>query len=280
MSFSHVTGPTVLANGRPIDGKKSLLFDANLYLSTQGEAAVAALRYFNEENRSFDAPAVYEIRASVSKMPEKGIQLSNGEKLEDTEYDVIGDITWLHPVNAEDAKQRPYVDAIGTAENINREDSTFDVTAPQWTQLLRRQEPLPIRAVIPDRARYKVQGDKMKKPIPNPNATVHISGFMTRVLPREGDVEERADRFYVAVDDVTFLGRGSSNNQLPEAATQVRTQKGKRKCVWNYDANKPSGDTGTTDHGPEENPPPTKKPKQDESNVASSSHGTRNSARK
>jgi hypothetical protein len=63
MSFSHITGLTVLANARPIDGK-SILFDANLYLST-GETVVAALRYFNGRDLSFDDVRLYEIRASV-----------------------------------------------------------------------------------------------------------------------------------------------------------------------------------------------------------------------
>ncbi|THU78705.1 hypothetical protein K435DRAFT_871979 [Dendrothele bispora CBS 962.96] len=238
MSMTKVISLTVLANGRVIDGK-SLLFDANLYVS-DGEQIVAALQYFNQDNRKFPLVGKYEVVATIAKMPPK-IEINDSIVLEDTEYDAIGDIIMLHSVEIDDPKQRPLIEIIGKAENVLKKDAEFDVNAEQYIRLLGGKGILPVHALIPDSAKYKTKRDgSSSKPVPNQNSSLELSGFITRVIPREGDPEERVDRFCVAVEGVTFLGRSSGSNVLPEGSTQVRTQTGKRKKVFNFDTNQPS----------------------------------------
>ncbi|THU78629.1 hypothetical protein K435DRAFT_811392 [Dendrothele bispora CBS 962.96] len=216
MSMTKVISLTVLANGRVIDGK-SLLFDTNLYVS-DGEQIVAALQYFNQDNRKFPLVGKYEVVATIAKMPPK-IEINDSIVLEDTEYDAIGDIIMLHSVEIDDPKQRPLIEIIGKAENVLKKDAEFDVNAEQYIRLLGGKGILPVHALIPDSAKYKTKRDgSSSKPVPNQNSSLELSGFITRVIPREGDPEERVDRFCVAVEGVTFLGRSSGSNVLPEGS--------------------------------------------------------------
>ncbi|KAJ3759067.1 hypothetical protein EV360DRAFT_82450 [Lentinula raphanica] len=96
MSSAQLTGLAALGNGRIIEGK-ALLFDANFYIS-DGETVVASLRYFNKNDMEFEDKAMYEVRASVARMPDGGVTVGTDETeelLEDIEYDLIGDITWV-----------------------------------------------------------------------------------------------------------------------------------------------------------------------------------------
>ncbi|KAJ3770946.1 hypothetical protein FB446DRAFT_773405 [Lentinula raphanica] len=239
MSSAQLTGLAALGNGRIIEGK-ALLFDANFYIS-DGETVVASLRYFNKNDMEFEDKAMYEVRASVARMPDGGVTVGTDETeelLEDIEYDLIGDITWLHKVTVQNPRQRPYLDIISTAKNVLTKDATFDLEPQQFIQLLSKQQiesVLPIRAIIPDSPRYKFIEGKSTKPIPKQNSNIAASGFLTRVLPKENDPNERPSKFIMAVDSVTFLGR-TSKNPLPETRTQVRSQKGKRKKLIDFDA--------------------------------------------
>ncbi|KAJ3760696.1 hypothetical protein EV360DRAFT_80905 [Lentinula raphanica] len=239
MSSAQLTGLAALGNGRVLEGR-ALLFDANFYVS-DGETVVASLRYFNNNDMEFEEKAMYEVRASVARMPDGGVTIGTEESqeiLEDVEYDLIGDITWLHKVTTQNPRQRPYLDVISTAKNVLTRDATFDLDPQQYIQLLSKQRDdavLPVRAIIPDSPRYKFVDGKSTKPVPKQNSNIAASGFLTRVLPKENDPNERPSRFLMAVDTVTFLGR-TSKNPLPESTTQVRSQKGKRKKLIDFDA--------------------------------------------
>ncbi|KAJ3759743.1 hypothetical protein F5878DRAFT_620126 [Lentinula raphanica] len=241
MSSAQLTGLGAVGNGRILEGK-TLLFDVEYYVA-DGESVVAALRFFNRNNMEFQQRGLYEIRASVAKMPIGGINVGKDgsrEHLEDTEYDLIGDITWLHQVTCSDPRQRPYLDIVGIATNVLKADAEFDIDPKQYTSFLsakaeRDKSILPIHAIIPDSPRYKIVDGKSTKPIPTPNSAVATSGFLTRVLPREDDSEARPDRFYMAVESVTFIGH-ASHNPLPDTKTRVREQKGKRKHLIDFNS--------------------------------------------
>ncbi|KAJ3766196.1 hypothetical protein FB446DRAFT_708833 [Lentinula raphanica] len=241
MSSAQLTGLGAVGNGRILEGK-TLLFDVEYYVA-DGESVVAALRFFNRNNMQFQPTGLYEIRASVAKMPIGGIDVgkdSSKEHLEDTEYDLIGDITWLHHVTCDNPRQRPYFDIVGIATNVLKNDAEFDIDPKQYTSLLsakadRDKSILPVHAVIPDSPRYKVVDGKSTKPVPTQNSAVATSGFLTRVLPRENDLESRPDRFYMAVESVTFIGH-ASHNPLLDTKTQVREQRGKRKHLIDFNS--------------------------------------------
>ncbi|KAF9060389.1 hypothetical protein BDP27DRAFT_1370594 [Rhodocollybia butyracea] len=236
MSSAQLTGLSLLGNGQIIEGK-SLLFDANFYIS-EGETLFGAFRYFNNEDRQFRDKGLFEIRALVAKMPEGGIKVGE-EQLEDSEYDLIGDVTWLHEVASPNPKQRPYIDVIGIAQNVITKEATFDMNPQQYTYVLsdrRNDSILPLRAIIPDSPRYKVdKRGKSNKPVPKQSSPLAASGYLTRVIPKEGDKEQHPERFCMSVESVTFLGQSTAPDPLPDSSTQVRVRKGKRKQVANFD---------------------------------------------
>lgn len=119
---------------------------------------------------------------------------------------LIVTIGQLIPATGCDPRQRPWLSVTGVATNINSKDATFDIDAFQYTHGVaeatkdnRKAGVLPIRAIIPDSARYKT-----KKPIPSQNSYVAVVGFLSRF-----DLAENGypDRFHIDVENVTFLGK-------------------------------------------------------------------------
>jgi hypothetical protein len=93
------------------------------------------------------------------------------------------------------------------------EDSTFDINATQYTSFYKIQRHLsllPIRAHF-DSERYK----NSRKPVPNDNTSVAVSGFVSHV---ETDESGLLARLHVSVDNICFLGRSllSTSNTSTE----------------------------------------------------------------
>ncbi|KAF5372642.1 hypothetical protein D9758_005289 [Tetrapyrgos nigripes] len=252
MSISKLTGLAVLANEHVIKGK-TLLFDANFYVSS-GETIVTALQYFNGDDHKFDPVAKYELRAHVACMPER-IQMSDEIFLEDTEYDLVGDIIWLHCVNVNDPKQRPYLDVISVAQNVVWGDAEFDLTAEEYINPIGKAS-LPVCAVIPDLPK---KDSSSSKPIPNKNSSIEVSGSLTCVIPHENDLEEHAEQFFIAVDSAAFLQRSSGSKSSNKSPMQIQTQKGKQKKVFDFNTNQVAGAISNTDE--EDGASPDKKQK-------------------
>ncbi|KIK62742.1 hypothetical protein GYMLUDRAFT_58014 [Collybiopsis luxurians FD-317 M1] len=238
MSQCKLTGLAILGNGQVIEGK-SLLFVANFFVAS-GESIVAALCYFNLDDQQFPAMGKYELHADVVKMPER-VAINEDIILEDTEYNLLGDIVWLHAVDIEDPKQCPYIDVIGKAENVVKQDAEFDINPEQYSRLLGGCGTLPIHAIIPNSPKYKAKKDgSSTKPIPKQNLAVAASGFITWVISKADNPDECPNQFCLSVDSVTFLGHSSTSRALPESTTQVCTERGKCKNLFDFDANKAS----------------------------------------
>ncbi|KAF9064768.1 hypothetical protein BDP27DRAFT_1366979 [Rhodocollybia butyracea] len=194
---------------------KSLLFNANFYIS-EGKTLFGAFHYFN---RQFQDKGLFEMRASIAKMPKGGVKVGE-EQLEDSEYDLIGD---LHEVSSPDPKQRPYINVIGIAQNVITKEATFDMNPQQYTYVLSdhcNNSILPLHAIIPDSPRYKTdKKGKSTKPIPKQSSPLAASGHITQVIPKEGDKEEHPERFCMSIESITFLGRFTAPNPLPDSST-------------------------------------------------------------
>lgn len=116
-----------------------------------------------------------------------------------------------------DPKQRPEVHVSGQAKHVLKDEASFEIDASQWMFLDKTNAVLPVKAIIPDSPKYA-----KKKPVPSENGYVTVHGVLSRVMPREKDELERADRFCIAVDDVVFGPRGGSaakNNGMPHEET-------------------------------------------------------------
>jgi hypothetical protein len=66
-SSATITAVAVFENGRRVQGQgMTLIFDAQMYLSSESAPLLAALRFFNSENRTFDEIGFYFVIARVS----------------------------------------------------------------------------------------------------------------------------------------------------------------------------------------------------------------------
>lgn len=116
----------------------------------------------------------------------------------------------LIPIIAEDPRCRPFVQITGTAINANKDTSTFEVDSAQYTAALKNDRPFsvfPVRGLIPYSHRYK-----KGKPVPHNNTYVSFSGFLCRFTIDETGFP---DRFYVDVENISFLGRPTVPAPIP-----------------------------------------------------------------
>lgn len=120
----------------------------------------------------------------------------------------------LYRTTKSDATKTPYVTVIASAQNVTKDDATFDLFPMQYTFLTRNSvatSQFPVHAIF-DSPKYN--GDKSRKPLPTTSSTVEAGGFLTRTLPDAKDME-KPDKFVMSVDHVNFLSTsaGSSDSQ-------------------------------------------------------------------
>ncbi|KIK55404.1 hypothetical protein GYMLUDRAFT_248656 [Collybiopsis luxurians FD-317 M1] len=139
MSMTKFPTVAVLANLWPVFKHKTILFDANFYVSST-EIIVAALHFYNVDDLTVNDITKVILHANISKMPPQ-IATEN-ESLYGTEYNLIGDIVWLmilqmyHLPKQANMKQQPFIDIIGTVHNVLKDYAEFNITSStKWTVL-------------------------------------------------------------------------------------------------------------------------------------------------
>jgi hypothetical protein len=213
-----LTGLAILENPCTLlNQPMTVHFDAQFYLAPEC-TAIASLRYFNSaridfESKADEFPAQYVVCASIAQtQPGMGAAMDVPDALDERDYNLVGDIVWMFPVQSLDPAQRAWINVTGLATNINNKDSTFDVEPNQYTSTLSKaglKSQFSARLHFPeDDARYK-----NRKPMPSPRSYVAIQGFLSRV---EQSGTGFSQRFHVDLDHVTFLGRPG-----PAIETQV-----------------------------------------------------------
>ncbi|KAF8056976.1 hypothetical protein FPV67DRAFT_1677733 [Lyophyllum atratum] len=238
--------PITLKNGTTTTGK-SIVFDAQFYVNPS-TTIVACLRYFNANDLAFGDIGHYFVYTTVAKMV-KGANIHSRD-LGEEDYHLVGDIQFLMPADVDDLRVQPYVDICGLPKNIDRNDAAFDIHAPQYTAALRENRDdsvFPARALIPDSPRYNKNN---KKPVPSANTYVHIRGFIKRM---EQDDAGRPIRFFVDVDNITFLGHPTTPAQSESPTTPDKL--GKRKLRGSFDTPSPFASKRRKNDGAENIPP-------------------------
>ncbi|RDB29439.1 hypothetical protein Hypma_015706 [Hypsizygus marmoreus] len=226
MSSANLIGLAVLENPRPDSG--------DLKPGKAPEPILACLRYFNSTDIPFEELGTFFVYATVAKMVKGANTRTTSTTLSDDDYHLVGDIVWLIAADVEDAKHLPYIQVSGTVKNIKTDDATFEIDAAQYTTPLkdkRGDSTFPLHVFIPSSPRYKT------KPVPKPNSTVFVTGFLTGTdISQSGE----ANRFHIEMDNITFLGRST----LPLQTTSpvpVQTAEGgkKRKLKYSFDSPNP-----------------------------------------
>ncbi|KAF8274205.1 hypothetical protein EI94DRAFT_1696141 [Lactarius quietus] len=190
---ASIIGIACLQNARQDsdgDQTKVLIFDAQFYVAP-GATVVGALHYFNTNNLIFEDIGKYFVYANITKYSSSATVRAT--ELEPKDYDFIVDIVWIVPADIEDTW--------GQQQQSTRQMrlSMLILINTLMPSGHNSQQLFPIHALIPDSPRYK-----SKKPIPANNSYVGIASRLTRICPTSEDSE---NRFYIDVDNITFLGR-------------------------------------------------------------------------
>jgi hypothetical protein len=112
--------------------------------------------------------------------------------------------TQLIPTFAPETRQISFLNVSGVAVRSNKAEGFFDVDAAQYTTNYKSDRHL---SVLPVRATFNSNKYKNKKPIPSNNTYVSVEGTL---YDFETDTNGQATRFWLSVDNISFLGRASS----------------------------------------------------------------------
>ncbi|KAF8142057.1 hypothetical protein EV363DRAFT_1443946 [Boletus edulis] len=219
-----ITAVAVFENGRRAEGM-SYIFDAQMYLGNS-TPLLAALRYFNRDNREFDDMGFYFVTARVAMMEPGAMIARQPNSPTETEYDLVGDVVNLIPIKIPDGvdhsevvdpKYLPYVELCGIVQTVDDVAGTFHLKPHQYVALLRNStsgqpatsnsvapkfcSTLPVKCLIPDTQRWKTKSGR--KMTPKSGGYLSVTGFMT---DRNGTSQARQG-FCLDVDSMVFLGR-------------------------------------------------------------------------
>jgi len=256
MSSTTLTAIAVFENPRRVDSKgKMLMFDAQIYLDAGRSPIVAILRYFNINDQPFEDVGMYSIITTIAKM-EKGINTVGGSvsqrdgatsKLNELDYDLIGDIIQLIPISsgAVDPRHLAYVHVSGTVSSLNEADNTFDLDAQQYISAMKDLRvkgqtgdkavaaSVPL-GVLPIRCFFNMNSPRYKgrkPPMPRNGAMVSLEGFIFEVTKRDGELPER---FCVTLETVNFMGRSAIPPCPMESPGRNTQTPGKRSLKFSF----------------------------------------------
>ncbi|KAH7869860.1 uncharacterized protein C8R40DRAFT_1128581 [Lentinula edodes] len=197
---------TVLESPRVIDKGKTILFDAHLFFYDDPESssnALMLLRYYNDQDLTFDEVGTYLIHANIARMENiiESRQLS--QDLEKKDYVLVGDVIQLIPLNEQvNPKYQPFVNINGIVTSCNEKDHTFHVSAKSYVHVLKDHKDLatlPVHCYAPKTKRWEEY-----PPRPRVNAYVGVAGFL-HSLRRQKD--GMVDHFNIEIDQIAYLGR-------------------------------------------------------------------------
>ncbi|KAG2138314.1 hypothetical protein DEU56DRAFT_755884 [Suillus clintonianus] len=242
-SSATITSIAVFENGRPAEGHgtTNLIFDAQIYLGDDCPPLLAALRYFNSENHVFNEIGFYFIVATVAKM-ESGahIALQNNTGIDETDYDVVGNVVMLIPITGDAAVNptiRPYIHVCGTVRSVDDLAGTFTIDAHQYVNALKTatnsnfNSMLPVECSIPNTPRWHKNGKKFG--IPHPNRYISVTGFLTGRKTRKEHEVCITECFTLEIQSIVFLGRPVVANSSG-SPIQARTPGAKSKMKFDF----------------------------------------------
>ncbi|KAJ7682989.1 hypothetical protein B0H17DRAFT_1205412 [Mycena rosella] len=184
------------------DKPRTVTLDAQIYLGgSLPSLTISAFKLWIQASRMNDAVA------------------HHSDALASKDYHFAGDIldlVYLGPADELDVCHRAIVHALGTVDHPNTNDSTFEVHAEQYIAALKGPGPIYFKVLIPDIPRYK-----NKKPVPNLNSRVMVTGFIMDVqflLDDQGN-SGVVSHFIVDMNSVQFLGL------VPKAVSDTPGQK-------------------------------------------------------
>ncbi|KAJ6632037.1 hypothetical protein B0H10DRAFT_2206447 [Mycena sp. CBHHK59/15] len=199
-----LTGMALLDNPRQQGKSKTWFFDANMFLSWDGNNTTGisgCLHYFNVNDLQFRPAGLYIVHAWVGQMNQA---YNLGANVDKDSYDFVGDIQWLIPLHEEleadaqssdadggelsepalcmpkiNTEYRPYVTFSSVAFNTNKPVGKFDLDAEQDT-LIAKGGPttvFPVSSWIIDSPRWA----NTAKPVPFPEKFVTAAGHLVAV---------------------------------------------------------------------------------------------------
>ena len=110
----------------------------------------------------------------------------------------------LIPTFAPETRQISFLNISGVAVRSNKTDGFFNIDAAQYTTNYKTNRNL---SVLPVRMTFNSNKYKNKKPIPSNNTYVSVEGVL---YDFETDTNGQATRFWLSVDNISFLGRAST----------------------------------------------------------------------
>ncbi|KAJ6626182.1 hypothetical protein B0H10DRAFT_2211374 [Mycena sp. CBHHK59/15] len=233
-----LTGMAFLDNPRQQGKSKMWFFDANMFLSRDGDNTTGisgCLRYFNVNDLQFGPAGLYNVHAWVGQMNQA---YDLGADADKDSYDFVGNIQWLILLHEEleadtqrsdadggelselalrmpkiNTEYRPYVTFSGVAFNTDKPMGKFDLDAEQYT-LIAKGGPttvFPVSSWIIDSLRWA----NTAKPVPFPEKFVTASGHLVAVENLEVPGSAYKRRFKVHVDNVIYLGSAKAAGSGP-----------------------------------------------------------------
>ncbi|KAJ7670725.1 hypothetical protein DFH06DRAFT_1125019 [Mycena polygramma] len=201
-TIAYLRNPRQVGTTPSGNPSKVWMFDVEMYIGIDAEGQeqgmAACLRFFNQPDLQFGQVGLYSVRALIGSMPERNnIDLGSNAHPRD-HYIVAGDIQRLiplHEVQIEEVEGKevtsiklpnldtrilPYLTICGVALNANKENATlgFDIDARQYALFANGYIDFPVLCRIPKSGRWPTND---KKPTPNPDRYVQITGYLTGI---------------------------------------------------------------------------------------------------
>ncbi|KAI0061144.1 hypothetical protein BV25DRAFT_1887140 [Artomyces pyxidatus] len=212
---AELTAVVSLESPRPVPNKsRTVVLDAGIYNSADptAEPMYAALRFYNEHNVVLpEDGGLFFVTAKVAKW-KKGLE-SVSDGLSDGDYDILGDIMELIPINGNsdvvDPRQhRATIRCSGTVSSVDPKAASFKLPASQWT-MADSSGIFPAKVVIPKESKWKDRA----KALPSVGSIVSFSGYLAGA---EKDANGAIVNFVVEVSrHLEFLGRTSASPSTP-----------------------------------------------------------------
>ncbi|KAK7034996.1 hypothetical protein R3P38DRAFT_3263828 [Favolaschia claudopus] len=211
-SPATISGVAVLKNPRAIPNTNTIIFDSQMYLASSEPATVGYTSMkINSSLRQFPAAARFSPDIEVFS-----------DKLAAVDYHLFGDIISLIPFGLPEnftPKYHPFVSVCGAASNVDKQNSSFDITAEQYLSANEAYiNQFPVHFVFPDTPRWQ-----NKKPLPGPGKPVVVDGFLTGV---ERNPDRTVKHFIIDIEKVTFVGQGTSAPKAEPSPVKLKSNSG------------------------------------------------------
>ncbi|KAK7021615.1 hypothetical protein R3P38DRAFT_2629104 [Favolaschia claudopus] len=219
-SSATISGVAVLENPRAIPNTNTIIFDSQMYLASSEPATVGSLRYFNENKLEFAPVSCCSVVIHAARIS-PDIEVFS-DKLAAVDYHLFGDIISLIPFGLPEnftPKYHPFVSVCGAASNVDKQNSSFDITAEQYLSANKAyNNQFPVHFVFPDTPRWQ-----NKKPLPGPGKPVVVDGFLTGVERNPG---RTVKHFIIDIEKVTFVGQGTSAPKAEPSPVKLKSDSG------------------------------------------------------